>query len=191
MGCHTWSYKKVKSLSNEEKINFLNKAIEDVKNWWGFTYSTDKLIQEVKDWYIEQPRLFNVESCGEPEKYAIDMLKEYTAKRDNLISGGFDYWLNNIAIKEGYPVCFVHDGDVYVNIGFDDPFRLYGFPEEEFTDCEEMINWITKTKQSVSYCTKNENGEKIKINRFDDECAKRIRDYFEKHGKDTLLFDFG
>lgn len=181
MSYHTWVYKKAKSLTDEEKKVFTDRAVKEASNWWGFKHTKEEIVDIVRGWYKNQPGLYV--GSGTPEEYATDMIKEFTERLDNL--GDFDQWLKSH--EDDYPTCTKYKGELYVNINVDYPFRFCSYSDICISSKQELLEFLQKQDPSmIGYTDWNDF-----IEGFTDELIKRIDDYFTLHGEDNLLFDFG
>lgn len=186
MGCHTWTYKKVTALSEEEKAGFVNKELDFLENWWGFKKPVEDVIRTVEKWFETQSELFEDETKT-PTEYALDMIKEYKDRLNNYKSKGFEAFLNEYGDKLS-SVLIEYNGTLYVNIGVDTPCRVYCYSEKEFTDVDEFINWLKVTDNSFGYysyeCSEFIEGFTVGL-------EQQIRNYFKLNGEDDLLIKFG
>lgn len=186
MGCHCWTYKTVESLTDEEKQYFVNKELDELKNWWGFKVSNEKVIKTVTKWFNSDKEGWYKDVTETPKEYALNMIQEFTAKLNDVQEKGFDAIIANKDTSIT-PLFKEYNNKLYININFDYPCRVYGYPEEEFTDVNEFIEWMKITKHAVGYY--EDNGEFI--SGFTEGLEKNIRSYFKKHGESNLLIKFG
>lgn len=187
MGCHTWVYKKVKALTEEEKYVLVDKEIKSLQMWWGFKHSTDKVIREVEEWFANDEQGLFVEETRSPVQYALDMIKKYYDKLNDYQENGFDAFIRHKQ-KDVGATLIKYNNELYVNIGFDTPCRVYGYPEDKFTDIDELIDWLKNTDNIIGYYVNNSCEF---IEGFTDELENEVRNYFKKHGEENLLIEFG
>lgn len=186
MGCHCWTYKKVEYLTAEEKQYFVDKELTELKKWWGFKKSTEKVINTVKRWFNNDEQGLYEDVKETPEEYALNMIQSYKDWLHDVQEKGFDAIIAN---KDNSitPLFKVYNNKLYINIDFDYPCRVYGYPKEEFTDVNEFIEWLKITKYAIGYYENN--GEFT--SGFTEDLEKNIRAYFKKHGENSLLIQFG
>lgn len=103
MGCHTWVYKKVSALTDDEKVKIVENN-EDfyINHWWAEKLTVDELEVQVKEWYEEQPEVY--ENRGTPREYAEQIIKEHADSRKQYNEDPWKYFLEKH--KNDYPVCF-------------------------------------------------------------------------------------
>ena len=196
MGCHARVYKKISALTDEEKNDILQFHLNDISRWWGFKLSLNEVIDEVKSW-IEQDEKYGTEEPLFPpnmnvEKYAKDMIEKYTEILEDLNKNGFesDYILSNkyrfnIDLKK-------YRGEKYYKITVDSPFRVFGYPGNNFTNKKRLLNWLKKQPpHMIGFYKQDEDNDWHFIEGYTDELEERITDFFEKHGERNLLFNFG
>lgn len=193
MGCHTWTYKKVTALSEEEKQYFVGKEISELKDWWGFSIPIDEVVEEVTEWFNNDPQKLFAKEKRTSKKYALDMVQKYKDKLKDYQENGFEAFIRDYSSK---PTAILksYNGELYINIGFDDPCRVYGYPEEKFTDVDEFINWLKVTDNTIGYYQSDYDGFENNvefIEGFTEGLEKEIKDYFKLHGEDNLLIEFG
>ena len=194
MGCHARVYKKISSLTDEEKNDILQYNLNDISNWWGFKLSLNEVIDEVKDW-IEQDEKYGTEHplfffYLNVEKYAKDMVEKYSKILKDLQEKGFeaDYIINNRFNSS----LMKYKGEKYYNISVDSPFRVYGYPENKFTNKKRLLNWLKKQpSHMIGYYMQDKDNDWHFIEGYTNELERQINDFFEKHGEGNLLFKFG
>lgn len=187
MGCHTWVYKRISALSEEEKTRIASEKDDFyINHWWAERKTVEELKEEVKKWFKEQPKIFNVKNCGTPREYAERIIREHEDSKKQYTEDPWKYFLKKH--HDDYPVCFERGKETYVQIDCDSPFRVFDYPEEEFTDCENLISWLKKYKGDIEYYSETKNGIACG---FCSELEQKIRGYFKLHGENNLLIDFG
>lgn len=182
MSCHTWIFKKASALSNIEKQQFVDAAIKELKNWWGFNYSKNELI----DW-VEKHPIFYKKTQMTPANYASKMINERQEKIHNYERFGFDAFLKYN--KNQHPKCIEYNGETYVNIAIDMPFRVFGYPSEKFIDVDSLLSWTHKSTERIGYYDHTK--DFCFIDGYTSDLEQRIKDFFDEHGKDNLLISFG
>ena len=143
MGCHTWIYKNVNSIPKKELNKILKNDIEhsyfsfieEDKQYWK-SLKTEWKNKTIDDCYKEYD-----EKVSEYNRM-LKLADEYFALEDNDIelckklNKYFNY--NYIEV----------DGIIYKELYFDTIFRVYGYPEETFTDVEKLIEWLYQYDQN-------------------------------------------
>lgn len=179
MGSHTWIYKKVSALTDEEKENFLTNYRENYNSWWGFKSTKEELMQNVSNWgkeYLEGKTV---------KQYVENMIEKYSFKRDEANNSTFDH----IVTKYGENLSHIRrwNGELYMFIKFDFPFRVFGYPEDTFTNVDELVNWLKVTDNTIGYY--DEDGKFVEG--FSEELENRIKEFFKECGENDLMVYFG
>lgn len=181
MGCHCWTYKNIESLTDEEKQHIVDEEIDNLKNCWCFLKPTEDVIRDVETWFNNEPELYkNITET--PEEYVLRLINKYTYILNKIQENGF-----NAVVTHKRSTFKEYDGKLYVNIDFDRPCRVYGYPEEAFTNVNKLIKWLKISKDTVGYY--KDNGDFVKG--FTESLENNIREYFKKHGENSLLIEFG
>ena len=85
----------------------------------------------------------------------------------------------------------VRNGKFYKQIGYDEPVRIYGYPNKAFTDAEEFISWLKKTEREKGRMISRMH---LPNNSFTDGCddvmEDKIRDYWKNHDNNVYI-EFG
>lgn len=189
MGCHTWTYKKISALSESEKQDIVDKKIKDLSSWWGFNVSTDKVVERVRYWFENDKQGLWTNETKTPEQYALSMLQEYKSKLKAYQGKGFDAVVEYV--EEYHSEIYVdrETKEKYWNIGFDDPFRMFGYPDVNFKNKDELLEYLKNTDNMIGYY--DEKKEYNFVEGYTEGLVKRIDEYFEKHGEDNLYLTFG
>lgn len=184
MGCHTWTYKKISALTQEEKNNIVNEAIKEAKNWWGFQDTFENIVKKVSKWPSKYT--FDILNGKTPEQYTVDMIDEFTEKLNRTVNEGLPYIIETLK-DDSSRICEVN-GELYYKIGFNDPFRVYGYPSETFTNLESLLEWLKNYNNKIGFY--DEIQQKF-IDGYTQELENNIVEFFNKHGKDNLYIEFG
>lgn len=185
MGCHTWVYKRIKSLSHEELCNEIDSVIKERKNRWYMHCTvkeyTERMKKMLRDSSLPQEKLSNVTA----EKRYWDMRDENLRIISTLEKAKE---INDYSIVTGANgfSCKISNNE-FIDWLFDSPFRCYENSNRQFTDPEELIEYLsTINPDRVTYCKygKVEKG-------LTAELADEIRELFKKHGKENLIIEFG
>lgn len=179
MGSHTWIYKKVSALTDEEKEKFLTNYREECNSWWGFKFTKEGLMKNVAKWGREYLKGKTIEQCVD------DLIEEYSFKRDEANNSTFD----NIVTKYGENLSHMRreNGELYMIIKFDSPFRVFDYPEDRFTNVDELINWLKVTDNKIGYYDEDDQF----VEGFSETLENRIREFFKRYGENSLMVYFG
>lgn len=189
MSCHTWAYCKVKP-EKEKKIRadlhkklnriwvivpegvneeeYVDKKYNDLKN----TYSYKDL---TRDEVAEMIHKGNI-------KY-----RQYRSEIDTCDSKHLGEIIEDIVIDESDYI--VHNSCIYEECAFDRPIRIYGYPEETFTDVDEFIEWVKKSEVEKGYAISeyyNLEDEKY-VKGFDETAERLVRKFWEKYDNQVCL----
>lgn len=216
MGCHTWIYKNIYSFSKKELDENLKNEIEssyftfieEDKETWSkdiYDYYKDNLEiykpqfdndslpeEEKKYWKSVKTEWENktIEDCYEEYDKCVEehnkMMKladDYFALEDNNIE--LCKKLFNYFGSSGREV----DGKLYKEIYFDTIFRVYGYPEENFTDVEKLIEWLYQYDQN-SIVDYDDELNPIEPRGMTERLAEKLRKLWAEHNN-SLYVDFG
>lgn len=109
---------------------------------------------------------------------------------------GCHSWIYKQISKEEYDHCndvtIEIDGKYYKDIYFDHIIRVYGYPEEEFTDVEKLIEWLEGYDQNdvESYSYDPNTGDQIITPGITDQAKAQLRKLW-KDFDNKLAIDFG
>jgi len=86
------------------------------------------------------------------------------------------------------------DGVLYKKVGFDEPCRIFGYPQVTFKDADSFIKWIQKKEEkgkkiSQLYKIEGEKPEQL-IEGFCPEMEKEIRDFWQRYDNEVYV-EFG
>lgn len=184
MSVHTWTYKKVSALTDEEKNKCVEEKLKDVLRWHGFKYTFNELCTVVDGWFKRQPELFANRGIS-VEEYATNLLNEYTNYLNTIRYEGFD---GIVKIRDHYKVDFFeHNGELYYRLGCDIPFRCRAYSQDVFIDKESLINYLKQQDENMVGVYHDVAGF---ITDFD-SVLNSINTFYEKHGENNLLIEFG
>ena len=93
----------------------------------------------------------------------------------------------NISTYTRNPDYTVVNRKLYENCAFDEPCRIYGFPPEDFNDCEKFIEWLKNSNVDCVYSAEATHEEH---KGFCVEMEKRIRDFWKKYDGNVYV-EFG
>lgn len=185
MGCHTWVYKRIKSLSQEELHEEIDSVIKERKNRWYMHCTareyTERMKKMLRDSSLPQKEL----SKETAEKRYCDMRAENTRVINMLEKAKETNDYSIVTGANGFP-CKTSNKE-FIDWLFDDPFRCYEFSNKQFTDPEELIDFLSTLDPSMVTCCKYGKVEKgLTV-----ELTEKIRELFKKHGEKNLIIEFG
>lgn len=140
MGCHTWFYKKIENISDDNvrktvikgiqsELDFLDKLIND-RN------SLDKKLLES---YPEWTPGYAKENITHWNK-VMDSVKNNTIDKEEL----YDYYCD----WDSDLIDFVEGRGWYKQTEYHDIFRKYGYPEDKLFSLEETLSYINNTENN-------------------------------------------
>jgi len=177
MGCHTWVYIKLSALSEEQKQTIVQQKTQELENSFVINSSVDDIVQELEQLEPEDAQM--ILDGKTPQQYAEDAKKEITYRWNDLKNKGFNS--KEIQNQKYNMNIRKFNGEKYYYLAFDTPFRIFGYPTEEFTDKEQLLNWLQKTHYRYGYY----NGNYEFVEGYTEELVKRINDFFEKYDKNN------
>lgn len=185
MGCHTWVYKRIKSLSHEELHAEIDSVIKERKSRWYMHCTATKYAERMKKVIRDSSLPFkemshetalkrHTEICEENSRI-IKMLEKAKETNDYSVVTG----------ANGFS-CTTRDPE-FIDWLFDTPFRCHEFSNKQFRNPEELINYLAtlESKQIISY---RHGKEEIGLTTV---LADDIRKLFEEHGEKNLIIEFG
>lgn len=184
MGCHTWGYKKVSALSEEYKNNLVEEELKKYKYYWIYNVSKEQYLKEYNEMLSE-----NEYSSSMDEKKYEEYLKTLDDEQKELRTRGFDKLLE-LKMKNSVEVLRIR-GEYYWNITFDYPFRVCGYPENEFRSKSRLLKWLKKYSEDspglIGYYDDNSDF----VEGYTPELVERIEKFYKEHGEHNLFFNFG
>lgn len=216
MGCHTWIYKNINSFSKKELDENLKNEIE--RSYFAFIEEDKETwSKDIYDYYkdnleIYKPQFDNDSLPEEEKKYwksfktecenktIEDCYDEYdkcVEEHNEMMKLADDYFAleeNDIELCKklfNYFGSSEHEvgGKLYKEIYFDTIFRVYGYPEENFTDVEKLIEWLYQYDQNciVDY---DDGLNPIEPRGMTERLAEKLRKLWAEHNN-SLYVDFG
>lgn len=216
MGCHTWIYKNVNSIPKKELNEILKNDInhsyfsfieEDKETWSKSIYDYYK-----KNLEIYKSQFDNVSLPEEDKQYwkslktewknktIDDCYKEYDEKvseYNRMLKLADEYFAledNDIELCKKLNKYFNYnyievDGIIYKELYFDTIFRVYGYPEETFTDVEKLIGWLYQYDQN-SIVDYDDEMNPIEPHGMTERLAEKLRKLWTEHNN-SLYVHFG
>lgn len=195
MGCHTWVYKKFKYCDNTHKKNFLeqcNKSIEyDFEPYEQFAKEMKEIVKDYMEYYQPDSKEYkDWEEYGKEENLK-KRYKQRTRKFKPFKENGVteDNVLKYCKLKGIDAEYKIVKGELYLNVHFNYPFRVYGYPEDSFTNKDKLLKWLYK-KDPHFYGYYDEVTYEF-VEGYTDKLIERINKYFEDNGEDNLYIEFG
>lgn len=175
MSCHTWVYKRISSMSQDEINREIDCVIKERSQRFYMSSNEDE--------YANRMVKLTKDSSVAPMSYT-DAIKRYKEAREETqriinklehakITGD----LSVITYKNGFDTT---KNDTFLYLCNNNPFRYYEYSDEQFTDKDELISYL----HSV-------NPNKIEIYNNEKSLDEQIYDFFSIHGDNNLLFEFG
>lgn len=216
MGCHTWIYKNVNSIPKKELNEILKNEIdnsyfsfiEEDKETWSksiYDYYKDNLeiykSQFDSNSLSEEDKRYWKSLKTEWQKKTIDdCYKEYDEKvseYNRMLKLADEYFAledNDVGLFKKLIKYFDYnytevDGILYKELYFDTIFRVYGYPEETFTDVEKLIEWLYQYDQN-SIVDYDDGMNPIKPRGMTERLAEKLRKLWSEHNN-SLYVHFG
>jgi len=189
MSCHTWAYRKINA---EEEKEFREYVKENLMN--DYRYIPDNVTEEdyindlwerlTKGGDMEWTRFELDESVTEGNfKIRVNLQKIPTCNMKEM-----EEIYKTLIMATKYKF---YNGECYVECGFDEPVRIYGYPGDKFTDPKKFVKWIKKQEaKKGSPISTLYRGEKENIIGFCEEMEKAIYDFWNKYDGNVLV-EFG
>ncbi len=183
MSCHTWIYKRIDSMSREE----INQEIDCVIN----ERLSRAYMSENEDEYANKMVKLTKDSSISPLSYS-DAIKRYKEARyetslivKKLQEAKRTGDLSLITDINGFDTA---ENNTYLFLCNDMPFRCYEYTDKQCHNKDELIEFVhTVDSNNIAIYDEN-NNQHIGIPKDIDE---RISDFFDKHGINNLLIEFG
>jgi len=193
MSCHTWSYRALKNSEFEEtKERFL----ESKMGLGSFAHQTclditedeqaEKICEEYKKVYGGDITKKGVLVWIKRDTECVEKLRNCTTL-SNLAE-----IIKDFADTAEYKVI---GNKIYVECGFDEPIRIYGYPEETFTDPVKFIEWVKKMEEELGYTISQYylydiDGTKREVKGYTPEMEKLIKNFWQKYDNKVYV-EFG
>lgn len=193
MSCHTWAYRQIKP---EEESNLRETIKKDLMA--DYRYVPDGSTEaEVIDRLYEK---INPIDDRITREYITKSVRTNNPKIQKAIKEVYTCSIKELGeiyrILLGSAQYKFYDGNCYVECGFDEPVRIYGYPEDKFTDADKFIDWIKESEAeygypiSEIYVKKGYYDEEELSRGFSDVMADRIHEFW-KHYDNKVLVEFG
>lgn len=193
MSCHTWSYRALNDSEFEEtKSRFLESKMAP----GSFAHQTcpditkdeqaEKICQEYKRVYSGDITKDVVLSWIKRDTECVEKLNASKTLSDlsEIVENYFD--------TADYKVI---GNKVYIGCGFDEPIRIYGYPEETFTDPAEFIKWVKEKEEKEGhtisqYYLYDIDGTKKEVKGYTPEMETLINKFWQKFNNEVYV-EFG
>lgn len=186
MGCHTWVYKRIDSMSREE----INREIDCVIN----ERLSRAYMVKSEDEYANKLVKLTKDSSISPLSYS-DAIKRYKEARyetniliDKLKNAKCAGDLSLITEKNGFDTV---NNDTYLFLCNDMPFRCFEYTDKQFYNKDELISFVHSVDPNNIVIYDYDEYNKESLNDSNNELDKRISEFFDKHGNNNLLIEFG
>lgn len=179
MGVHTWVYVKASKLPQSERDIRVQARIAELKQWWGFKYSYDRVVEQCEK-FIKHLGKTNVTA----KEYADNLLAEYQGYLDEIQRDGWEAWCR----QKGGPYRIKRNGEHYVWIECDTPFRCMIANQEFFTK-QELLDFVHTLPVDTKKIECWVNDECIVG--ITPELEKCIDDLYNTYGEENVFIDFG
>lgn len=204
MGCHTWAYRKYK----QDEVNTIKKVMVKELMRCGDCTPNNKISNDYVD---KQQSIYKMLL----EQYPDDkQFKKLSTDRNALIkhlektNKKTRTFIEKIEkcedIKSLVPLCKqwhnmvistdlkIIGDDIYKEVGFDAPVRIYEYPEETFLDAEEFITWIRQKESEGNPISRLYTGDDPRcfIDGICPKMEKAIRQYWKKYDNEVYV-EFG
>lgn len=213
---HTWIYKNVNSIPKKELDEILKNEIDS--SYFSFI-EEDKEIwsKSIYDYYKKNLEIyksqFDNDSLSEEDKQYLksletewqnktieDFYKEYdkcVSEYNRMLKLADEYFSfedNDIELYKKLNKYFNYnstevDGIIYKELYFDTIFRVYGYPEETFTDVEKLIEWLYQYDQN-SIVDYDDGMNPIEPRGMTERLAEKLRKLWTEHNN-SLYVHFG
>lgn len=168
MGCHTWLYKRYIPTEQEikEKLEkakkhvseFLARNDEQIEHYtrWFWATIDDDTVYDPDIPISELPEIIYIDEENLKECIAGNIERRNWYKENNVLEElsteplsdrGMELLINNFGDWDDSLIC--RNGKLYKGAAGHDPFRVYGYPEEEFFDADTLIDWLYKYDQNM------------------------------------------
>lgn len=206
MGCHTWAYRKYRQ---EELAKVKKIIINDLKHTNyspGNKFGDDYIEKESKIYgslLKDYPNDKKIAKLALHRGFLIEYLQKESKKRNKLIEDiescknleslvpFVEKWIRQFTITTDIKIV---DGYLYEKVGFDEPCRIFGYPQVTFKDADSFIQWIQKKEEkgikiSQLYKIEGEKPEQL-IEGFCPEMEREIRNFWLKYDNGVYV-EFG
>ena len=195
MSCHTWAYEAIKQEQlpevREDIKERLQKSFQYVPDGVRIEDKINEVYEQVKKTYGEDFYTFDELS---------DTIKTGNARIHDYLKRIEEEPENTEVLFEAYQFfggCEYkyHNGMLYTECGFDEPVRIYGYPEDTFTDAEAFIKWIKESEEAdghpiSEYYLYDIDGTERKVVGYTPEMEILIRNFWKRHD-DKVYVEFG
>lgn len=216
MGCHTWIYKNVNSipkkelnkiLKNDIKHSYFSFIEEDKETWsksiydyyknnleiYKSQFDNDSLSEEDKQYWKSLKTEWKNKTIDDCYKEYDECVSEYN-RMLKLADKYFALEDNDIELCKKLNKYFNYnyievDGIIYKELYFDTIFRVYGYPEETFTDVEKLIGWLYQYDQN-SIVDYDDEMNPIEPRGMTERLAEKLRKLWTEHNN-SLYVHFG
>ena len=189
MSCHTWAYRKIKPEEEKELREYIKKNLMH-----DYRYIPDNVTEE--DYVADMWE--RLSTPGADEDWNLEQFEDYVSEgnlriRENLqVVDTCDMKMLEKIYKDLLMATryTFYKGSCYVECGFDKPVRIYGYPEEKFTDAKKFANWIKNKEKKLGNPICMLYTEDSQKTGFSEAVEKSIYDFWNKYDGNVLV-EFG
>lgn len=193
MGCHTWSYRALNDSEFEETKNKLISKKLGPGSFAQQSYSklseqeiVKKICRDFERVYGKGISKDEVLVWVRNDTECVDRLKNCTTMSE--LARIYDNYFEDVDYK-------VIGDKIYVQCGFDIPVRIYGYPEESFTDPEKFIKWIKESEEKQGriiseYYIYDIDGTENRVEGYTPDMETVIKNFWQKYNNDVYV-EFG
>ena len=188
MSCHTWAYRQIQ----EKELGKYKKVFADIIKRDGMFIPDGTKFED----YLEKEYVMLTKAYGE-SFITREKLSKQLKREDAKLRKGLEKLenVNDMAtlakiVEDSCdidPEYTVVNGKLYELCDFDQPCRVYGYPEETFTDCDEFIDWL---KNNDVDCVYYDREGPVEHKGFCDKMEKSIRDFWAEYDGNVYV-NFG
>lgn len=200
MGCHTWAYRMIKPNEKKAVRNDIENMLKNDFRYVPDNSTEEERINSLMKTYDDAYGDSELNESDPTKEDIVNMVQEGNKKIHEYLKIVHDCdikTLNEIFgyVGNGVKYKFLNN-HIYIECGFDVPIRIYGYPEDKFTDAEKFINWIKEKEAeygepiSEIYVKDGYYDEEKRKQGFSDIMADRIREFW-KHYNNKVLVEFG
>lgn len=192
MSCHTWAYRMATASELKDAKEHLTEVLKG-----NYQYVPDGV---ALDEHVDHTFNMLQKTYGDDMFYTKEQLSDMIGKGNARIRRLIKKLQGDCTMKdvakayENYVGTCTYKvvGDcLYKECGFDEPCRIYGYPEETFTDADKFIEWIKASEadgKQISECYDKE--EEVEHHGFDELMERKNRRFWAKFDNKVYV-EFG
>ena len=183
MECHTWVYRRIKSLSHEELTKEIDCVINERKNRLYMRVPAEEYASYMMKIFSRDSSLYKTVSYNTLLKRHSEICQENERiiKMLEIAKESHDY--DVVTGSNGFS-CTASDKD-FINWMFDSPFRCIKYCDQKFTDADALINYLETIDPKFIYDSETEESG------LTDNLRDKIYELFKQFGENNLIIEFG